>query len=171
MNTCRANGIVGIQGIDTRALVRHLRDHGAQEGIISTVDRRVPKSWSPKPKLRRAWSDEIWLRMYLRTSRTTGTKGCGDWKAATSSAMARRRCQAQPQGQLRRASIFCRRLRLWHQVQHSAQSRRGGLPGESRAGVDAGERGAGAESRRHFSLQRSRRSRRRALCQRKCSEV
>jgi carbamoyl-phosphate synthase small subunit len=32
----RAHGIVGIQGIDTRALVRHLRDHGAQEGIIST---------------------------------------------------------------------------------------------------------------------------------------
>jgi carbamoyl-phosphate synthase small subunit len=32
----RANGIVGIYGIDTRALVRHLRDHGAQEGVIST---------------------------------------------------------------------------------------------------------------------------------------
>jgi carbamoyl-phosphate synthase small subunit len=32
------NGVVGIQGIDTRALTRHLRDHGAQNGIISTVD-------------------------------------------------------------------------------------------------------------------------------------
>ncbi|HWR73146.1 MAG TPA: glutamine-hydrolyzing carbamoyl-phosphate synthase small subunit [Nitrospirota bacterium] len=31
-----ANGIVGIQGIDTRALTRHLRDFGAQPGIIST---------------------------------------------------------------------------------------------------------------------------------------
>ena len=31
-------GIVGIQGIDTRALTRHLRDHGAQDGIISSVD-------------------------------------------------------------------------------------------------------------------------------------
>src|SRR3989442_5858914 len=30
--------IVGIQGLDTRALVRHLRDHGAQQGVISTVD-------------------------------------------------------------------------------------------------------------------------------------
>ncbi len=29
--------IVGIQGIDTRSLVRHLRDHGSQEGIISTL--------------------------------------------------------------------------------------------------------------------------------------
>jgi len=33
----RANGIVGIHGINTRALVRHLRDHGAQEGVISTA--------------------------------------------------------------------------------------------------------------------------------------
>jgi carbamoyl-phosphate synthase small subunit len=33
----REQGIVGIEGIDTRALVRHLRDHGAQEGIISTT--------------------------------------------------------------------------------------------------------------------------------------
>src|SRR5918995_7539066 len=33
----RENGIVGIHGIDTRSLVRHLRDHGSQEGIISTL--------------------------------------------------------------------------------------------------------------------------------------
>ena len=31
-------GVVGIQGIDTRALVRHIRDRGAQTGIISSVD-------------------------------------------------------------------------------------------------------------------------------------
>ncbi len=32
----KENGIVGIEGIDTRSLVRHLRDSGSQEGIIST---------------------------------------------------------------------------------------------------------------------------------------
>lgn len=32
------NGVIGIQGIDTRSLTRHLRDKGAQNGIISTVD-------------------------------------------------------------------------------------------------------------------------------------
>jgi len=32
----REHGIVGIEGIDTRSLVRHLRDQGSQEGIIST---------------------------------------------------------------------------------------------------------------------------------------
>ena len=31
-------GIVAIQGIDTRALTRHIRTHGAQMGIISTED-------------------------------------------------------------------------------------------------------------------------------------
>jgi carbamoyl-phosphate synthase small subunit len=30
--------IVGLQGIDTRALTRHLRDHGSQDGIISSTD-------------------------------------------------------------------------------------------------------------------------------------
>ena len=32
------HGIVGIAGIDTRALTRHLREEGAQTGIISTTD-------------------------------------------------------------------------------------------------------------------------------------
>jgi len=32
-----AQGIVGIAGIDTRALVRHLRTHGAKRGVISTA--------------------------------------------------------------------------------------------------------------------------------------
>ena len=36
-------GIVGLQGIDTRALTRHLRDHGSQDGIISTVERDVER--------------------------------------------------------------------------------------------------------------------------------
>jgi carbamoyl-phosphate synthase small subunit len=34
----KENGVVGIHGLDTRALTRHLRDKGAQNGIISTTD-------------------------------------------------------------------------------------------------------------------------------------
>lgn len=30
--------VVAIEGVDTRALVRHVRDHGAQRAVISTVD-------------------------------------------------------------------------------------------------------------------------------------
>ncbi len=34
----KSNSVVAIQGIDTRALTRHLRNNGVQMGIISTVD-------------------------------------------------------------------------------------------------------------------------------------
>ena len=34
----KENGIIGIAGIDTRALVRHIRDKGAQTGVLSTGD-------------------------------------------------------------------------------------------------------------------------------------
>lgn len=37
----REAGIVGIQGIDTRALTRHIRDKGAMNGIISTEDAEI----------------------------------------------------------------------------------------------------------------------------------
>jgi carbamoyl-phosphate synthase small subunit len=45
----KAHGIVGIQSIDTRALTRHIRDHGAQEGVISTLDLN-PESLIAKAK-------------------------------------------------------------------------------------------------------------------------
>lgn len=34
----KAHNIIGLAGIDTRALVRHIRDKGAQTGILSTLD-------------------------------------------------------------------------------------------------------------------------------------
>lgn len=37
------HGIVGLQGIDTRALTRHLRDHGSQDGIVSSTDLDVER--------------------------------------------------------------------------------------------------------------------------------
>jgi len=43
------NGIVGIEGIDTRMLTKHLRTHGAKKGVISTVD-PDPKSLIEKAK-------------------------------------------------------------------------------------------------------------------------
>ncbi len=43
------HGIVGIQSIDTRALTKHIRDRGAQEGVISTLD-PDPESLAAKAK-------------------------------------------------------------------------------------------------------------------------
>jgi len=37
----KKSNIIGIEGIDTRALTRHIRDKGAQQGIISTVDSNI----------------------------------------------------------------------------------------------------------------------------------
>jgi carbamoyl-phosphate synthase small subunit len=34
----RQHGVIALQGIDTRSLTRHLRMHGAQQGVISTAD-------------------------------------------------------------------------------------------------------------------------------------
>jgi carbamoyl-phosphate synthase small subunit len=34
----KKNKIVGIEGIDTRKLTKHLREHGAKKGVISTLD-------------------------------------------------------------------------------------------------------------------------------------
>jgi carbamoyl-phosphate synthase small subunit len=31
-------GVVGLAGVDTRALVRHIRDRGAMKGVLSTID-------------------------------------------------------------------------------------------------------------------------------------
>jgi carbamoyl-phosphate synthase small subunit len=48
------HGIPGIEGIDTRALVRHLRDHGSQEAVLSSVDgdaERLVKKAKDTPSL------------------------------------------------------------------------------------------------------------------------
>lgn len=34
----REHDVVAVEGVDTRALVRHVRDHGAQRAVLSTVD-------------------------------------------------------------------------------------------------------------------------------------
>ena len=56
----KAHGIVGIQGIDTRALTRHLRDHGAQDGIIATGEPRRRGACASRRGRCPASSDAIW---------------------------------------------------------------------------------------------------------------
>ena len=40
----KAAKIVGIEGLDTRALTRHLREHGSQQGLISHVEKRADRA-------------------------------------------------------------------------------------------------------------------------------
>ena len=162
----QANGIVGIYGIDTRALVRHLRDHGAQDGIISTGTASA-EELAAKAKASPGLVGQDLVKNVTCHEPYDWNEGMwqlvGGYKRRDGSSAAKR----SRKGSFHRAEILRRRLRLWHQIQHPAQSRRIGLPGARGAGVDAGERGAGAESRWNFSFQRSRRSRRGSLCQRK----
>jgi carbamoyl-phosphate synthase small subunit len=70
--------IVGIEGLDTRALTRHLREHGSQQGIISHIDgdsRRVVKKAQAAPSI---------IGRDLATTVTCGksyrwTEGSGEW--------------------------------------------------------------------------------------------
>src|SRR6266404_3777561 len=78
---------IGIAGIDTRALVRHLRTHGAQEGVISSVDldpKRVVAKAKARPGLvgvdlvkavtcdaAYEWDDPLW-ELSSDTIRATG---------------------------------------------------------------------------------------------------
>ena len=70
-----SNGILGIEGIDTRALVRRLRVRGAMTGVLSTTDlddaslvhkaRTLPEHRRPRPG----------ARGRARRGRSPGTEG------------------------------------------------------------------------------------------------
>lgn len=70
--------VVGIQGIDTRALTRHLRDAGAQTGVISHLDRDpqrvVEKAKSAPSIIGRDLVAEVSCK-----SPFTWTSGTGTW--------------------------------------------------------------------------------------------
>ncbi len=62
----KANGIVGIEGIDTRALVRHIRDKGAMRAAISSVES------DPKALLERVLASPDMKDRELATTVTIG---------------------------------------------------------------------------------------------------
>ena len=74
----KAAKIVGIEGLDTRALTRHLRDHGSQQGLISHVedrpDRAVEKARQAPGMIGRDLAAEV-------TCRTSydWRDGSGEW--------------------------------------------------------------------------------------------
>jgi carbamoyl-phosphate synthase small subunit len=74
------SGIVGIQGIDTRALTRHLRDWGAQPGIITTIDMK-PESVVARARALPNMSGLDLVREV--TCKTAYTWDEGDWDLRT----------------------------------------------------------------------------------------
>ncbi|MEW5744112.1 MAG: glutamine-hydrolyzing carbamoyl-phosphate synthase small subunit [Nitrospirota bacterium] len=76
----RGHGIVGIEGIDTRALTRHLRNHGAQPGIISTVD-PDPQSLLGKVRIYPGISTFDLVKEVTTGSSYEWSEGCWKWCA------------------------------------------------------------------------------------------
>jgi len=72
--------IVGIQGIDTRGLTRHLRNHGAQMGIISTTDLR-PENLLKKVRAHPGISAFDLVKDVSTPEVYSWTEGCWKWCA------------------------------------------------------------------------------------------
>jgi carbamoyl-phosphate synthase small subunit len=93
----KENNIIGLSGIDTRALVKHIRDKGAQTGVLSTID-LDEQSLVTKAKA----APSIVVQDLVKEVTCTSDSG---WLW----------CKRQNQ-----TPGCC--LRFWHQTQHLAQS-------------------------------------------------
>lgn len=74
------NSIVGIEAIDTRALTRHLRNHGAQMGIISTKDLN-PSSLLEKVKAHPGISAFDYVKDVTTKKQYKWDEGIWEWSA------------------------------------------------------------------------------------------
>jgi carbamoyl-phosphate synthase small subunit len=72
----KSQGVVGIANVDTRALTRHLRDHGAQMAAIGTEDE---KTLHDRAKAAPSMSGRDLTRDVSTTQSYTWTTGSGLW--------------------------------------------------------------------------------------------
>ena len=116
--TSRRHGIVGIAGIDTRRLTRHLRTAGAQMGVISTEG-------SAKALVDRARALPGMEGQDLATRISTD----GAVRLDRDAAPTRGRTRSAPRGE---AALPRRRVRLGPQARDAAAPRGAGLPDHRR---------------------------------------
>jgi len=83
----RTHGIVGIEGVDTRALTTHLRDHGSQQGVISHVD-LDPKRVVQKAKDAPSIIGRDLVKEVTCAKPYEWTEGSGRWKVGAGGASA-----------------------------------------------------------------------------------
>jgi carbamoyl-phosphate synthase small subunit len=74
----KKHGVVGLQGIDTRALVRHIRSRGALKGVISTIE-SDPQKLVDKAKASPGLVGRDLVREVLPAQARRWTEGMGDW--------------------------------------------------------------------------------------------
>jgi carbamoyl-phosphate synthase small subunit len=83
----KAAKIVGIEGLDTRALTRHLREHGSQQGVIchreDRSERAVEKARQAPGMIGRDLASEVTCRASY-----DWTDGSGEWMPASNAGTA-----------------------------------------------------------------------------------
>ena len=119
------HGVLGIEGIDTRALVRLTRERGALKGILSTTDpddaRLVAKAKASPGLVGRDLTAEVMPDRRRRLGARASTAGSGSKSTA-------RPRPARPAAR--------RRPRLRDEVEHPPPPGRDRLPGHGRARLD-----------------------------------
>ncbi len=138
-----AAGVPGLAGIDTRALVRRLRDFGAQVGVLST-DPAVQDCGRARAAGAQAPSLEgvDWVARVTCDKSYRFTEGA--WPGVDGSAAASGTAEAEAPH---------RGLRLRHQEEHPAIAGRAGLRRHGRPRDDTGGGRAGARARRHLPVE------------------
>ena len=141
--------VLGIEGIDTRALVRLTRERGAMKGIVSTTDlddsRLVAKAQASPGLVGRDLVSEV-----MPGEAST-------WEPGFESRFAAHSAGADLERLADAAEAARGRARLRHEVEHPPPPRRMRLPGHGRPGVDPAGGDPGARARRHLPLERARR--------------
>ena len=127
--TCSAGTCPAIERIDTRALVRHIRDKGAMRACISTVDldeaSLLEKARASAPMENRE------LASAVTTARALRSRGRG------------------------RGALSRRLLRLRREAELFERAGGSGVSRDGRAGLDARGRGHGDAAGRHLPLERA----------------
>ena len=142
----KARGIIGLAGIDTRALTSLIRVNGMPNAVIAH-EPSGKFDLAALKKEAKEWPGLVGMDlvpMVTSGQRFTWDETPWTWDKGYSPAD--------------QSGIPRRRDRLRHQAQHPAPPRRHRLQGHGRAGQDFGRRHHGAEAGRRFPLQRPRRS-------------
>ena len=142
----KSRGVIGLAGIDTRALTAFIREKGMPNAVIA----HEPSGRFDLAALAR--EAERMARPARHGPRADGDDGAALHLAGNAVAMGRGLRRTA------RAGIPRRRHRLRHQAQHPAPARRQSLQGDGGAGADLGRRHSGAQAGRHLPLQRPGRS-------------
>ena len=139
-------GIVGLEGIDTRLLVRRLRIHGAMKSVLSSVDlddaRLVAKAKASPGLVGRDLVREV-----ISEKQTQWTGPLSPWATTR-----RRGLSRTPPGCPARGGVGLR-----HEIEHCPALVQHGLPRDDLAGHRHGRGSLAAQSGRRISLQWARR--------------